>query len=340
MNTWQIPLMDAASRGDLDGIKAHLGDVPHVDVQERGWSALQLAIHKGHGPAALALLEAGASASQTNSGHYTPLWRASVRGMEAVAAALLERGADVDAQDMEDGKSPLIIASLRGHVGLVKVLLGAGASLSAMTHQGMTALEAAQRACQIRKGQAAERAQEVLALLTAAVDSAVAKNDPEAARVAAACGRLEAIERLLGAEVDCDAPGPWNQTALVLAAVQGHADVVARLLEAGAQWQRPTVRRIHFERVKLGDDALWWAVARDRAEVVRVLASGGADLQRTDAWANTALHHAAQAGKLQAAQALLDAGASPQVVNRRGQKPVDVAREGSFEALAELLSAD
>lgn len=64
------------------------------------------------------------------------------------------------------------------------------------------------------------------------------------------------------------------------------------------------------------------AALADDAERVRALAGGGAPVGESDVNGWTALHFAAHAGALHAAEALLDLGADPNAVDRFGKPPL------------------
>src|SRR5207248_7969224 len=68
----------------------------------------------------------------------TPLMRASARGFADVARALLDAGADVNAQ-RGDGFTPLVLAVFFGHEEVVRLLLERGADAGAATRLGTTA---------------------------------------------------------------------------------------------------------------------------------------------------------------------------------------------------------
>lgn len=72
-------------------------------------------------------------------------------------------------------------------------------------------------------------------LAAALIGPAAAQDDPGAAlRDAAREGDARAVEELLAAGVEVDAPNRYGATALFFAADRGHLDVVRRLVEAGA----------------------------------------------------------------------------------------------------------
>jgi ankyrin repeat protein len=86
---------------------------------------------------------------------------------------------------------------------------------------------------------------------------------------AARAGDAKTVERLAGAGYDIDALDSFGQTALMLAAMDGHTAVVRALVARGA-------RLNHTAKYHL--TALMLAVVQGHVDVVRELASAGADL--------------------------------------------------------------
>ena len=86
---------------------------------------------------------------------------------------------------------------------------------------------------------------------------------------AAETGAAARLEELLEAGVEVDALDRYGQTALMLAARNGHGDAVRVLLDAGAELD-------HTAKYSLS--ALMLAVIHDRPDVVEPLVEAGADL--------------------------------------------------------------
>jgi ankyrin repeat protein len=75
-------------------------------------------------------------------GRFSVLHLASGRGDLAVVELLLAAGANVDKRS-HDGSTPLHTAALGGHLEVTKVLVAAGAETRATTNSGYSVLEAA-----------------------------------------------------------------------------------------------------------------------------------------------------------------------------------------------------
>lgn len=115
-------------------------------------------------------------------------------------------------------------------------------------------------------------------------------------------GEAEEVATLLAAGADPnECNGHDEDTALMIAAIEGRVRVAELLLKAGAQ-------------VNLGDSAgytpLMGAVCADSLPIVRMLLAAGADVHRVCARSgSTALHDAAAGNHLEIVEALLEAGA-------------------------------
>lgn len=115
-----------------------------VQVREMGKSSQQTVLHAAAEADNLdlvrKLLAAGAdprSSTPMQSGYGTPLHRGS--GV-AIAALLLDAGADVNAVEVSNGETPLMTAAARKHWDKCDLLLDRGANVNALTHRRQTVL--------------------------------------------------------------------------------------------------------------------------------------------------------------------------------------------------------
>lgn len=157
--------------------------------------------------------------------------------------------------------------------------------------------------------------------------------DREGLYAAAHAGDLDGLRRAADRERLDEPLNPLGWTALMAAAAQGHGDVVAWLLEAGA---RPDVV------TEDGDSALSLAAARGHVAALRLLAQDeGVDVNRRDGAGWTPLMSAALRGHHRVVATLLE---RPDLaVNRSdvdGRTALIWAASAGHETAARLLAAD
>ena len=137
----ETPLMTAARTGSAETIKALITHGANVKVRERrkGQTALMWAAAENNVSAIRALVEAGADINERSTGgSFTPYLFAVRAGHVAAARALIDAGVDVN-QSLTDGTSALVLAVMNAHYELAGALLDKGANPNADT-QGWTAL--------------------------------------------------------------------------------------------------------------------------------------------------------------------------------------------------------
>lgn len=193
----------------------------------------------------------------------TALHVAAQNGWLRGVVALLQAGADVDAETTASGSTPLHLAAERGHLAVIKQLVAHGATPGACDHAGVTPLVAALRTGRsralkhlLRHGGTASLSQSQsqsghdtrssyldlgvlasLGKLQADETEDTRTFDPErttALHLAAFDGSIERVRQLVWDGEDVDARDQDGATPVWLAALMGHLDVVAFLAEQGA----------------------------------------------------------------------------------------------------------
>ncbi len=333
----------------------HLLLAAGLDARARhgtGWTPLIRAVHHGHEAVARALLQKGADPNAAGGGALpsvplvlaaehgraglvrlllrhgadpnpsegtwgrSPLAEAAHGGHAAALAALFAGGADPNARaDDEEGRTPLAEATLaRSNTSgeIVRLLLAAGARPDEKSGDGSTPLLLA---LQDRRGEAAD------ALLAAGADVNVGDDAGWTPLVEAARSGMTAhVARLLERGADTRARDPWGWGALRWAAEVGHDEAIPLLLARETDF--PALHRA----VLLGGDA---------NAPVRNLVAQGAGLDARDGDGLTALAWATLAGRGGVAQALLAAGADPNVSDTGGYTPLMHAAKRADENAGE-----
>ena len=103
---------------------------------------LHLAARMGHAKVSRFLLERDADVTAQDGNGWTPLHQASQCGNAEIASMLIERGADVTAQD-ENRSTPLHQASQYGNAETASMLIERGADVTAQDKNGWTPLHQA-----------------------------------------------------------------------------------------------------------------------------------------------------------------------------------------------------
>ena len=186
---------------------------------------------------------------------------------------------------------------------------------------------------------------------------------------AAAKGDVSAIDALLAGGAAVDARDSHGRTPLLVAAHASHAAAARALVKGGADPRAVESRRYDIVTIaavkddvpmlklalELGGDpkaitspydgtALIAAAHLGHDEVVRVLIAAGAPLDHVNNLGWTAVIESIVLGDggrrhVACLQALLDAGANPNLPDRQGQTPLALARGRGFAQMVSALAA-
>jgi ankyrin repeat protein len=215
---------------------------------------------------------------------------ASRKGHIDIVQLLIGKGADVNAQGFF-GDSAIYAASAHGHIDIVQLLIGKGADVNARGPLNTSAIEAA-----------------------------------------SARGRIDIVQLLIGKGADINARGSYNSSAICAASAHGHIDIMKLLLENGADVNVqgpvgfiPLISAFQKDALQLllengayvnsaserleGNNALIEASERGYKDIIQLLLDNGADVNSNDGYYN-ALFLATERGDIESVQLLFDYGAN------------------------------
>ncbi|RDW85731.1 hypothetical protein BP5796_04056 [Coleophoma crateriformis] len=283
-------LSQAAERGN-EVIFALLleTDQFETDLKDIGrWKPLHLASEDGHINIVKLLVEKGADINAADMNGRTLLYRASENGHIDVVKLLLEKGADVNATD-KNGWTPLCTASQHRHIDVVKLLLEMGADVNAADENGRTPLY-----------------------------------------WVSFRGHVNIIKLLLEKEADINTADKRGFTPLHRASQDGKADVVKLLLEKEAD-------------VSVADKSRWTPLHRasenGQIDIVKLLLNKGADVNAADENGTTPLYWASFRGHVDIVKLLLERGADVNVADKTGWAPLHWASKNGHVDVVKLLSS-
>ncbi|WKT53744.1 Ankyrin repeat [Fusarium oxysporum f. sp. vasinfectum] len=239
---YRHPLLAAMAKGNKDSVTALLGLSSRVyngiditdglkcklDSVRSNDTPLSWACEEGHVAIAAVLLDQGAQVGEDDLGKYVG------SGDIEVVKMLLEKGVDARAADT-DGWTPLHRASENGHWEIAKMLLEKGADARAANVDGLTPLHLASQNGHLEIAQL---------LLEKGVDAGAADTDGwTPLHLALQNGHLEIAKMLLEKGADPTAPDQSGSTPLQQASQNGHLELFQMLLVWGAD-DAPAIRTL------------------------------------------------------------------------------------------------
>lgn len=344
---------DANSKARID-VNSKLGTKEH--------NPILLAAMNGYESIVQHLLMAGADITclAKDNTKRTSLYFAAEYGNELVVQNLLSadkpENSIINLQD-SSGSSPLMVACMKGHTGIIKLLLQADANVTLCSKEGENALYYA-----LRPG-SEDFAMEILIRTMSADDfkdiadvfyraaelgfervvrhclgSITMEQGKKAMHRAASNGHLQVVELLLQYGVEVDSKDSYDLTPLSIAAEAGEADIVKLLLKHNAN----ACLRFSEGETILGRVALLPEDSTRHADVVNLLLeASGIDPNEMDHDCCTALHRATVSGNFEIIKTLLRHPiVNPNITDKRGWNALHflgACKQKSTNKIAELL---
>lgn len=225
-------LLIAVTDSDLDAVRVLLdprqtNPVANVDTANSvGSTPLMLAVAADASDIVTEILDAGAAVDLQNVDGLTALHFAAQEGHESTLMKLLAVNPDLELRTT-GGATPLYIACQQGHLQVLRILLQAGAVVDAEYSTGATPLLAAAQNGNVPI---------IKELLSANANLFHVNNNQVSAVHFAASSRAgsNAVKLVVSSGLSVDAKDKWMDTPLDYAAYFGNGNVVATLLELGA----------------------------------------------------------------------------------------------------------
>jgi len=321
------PVADAAMRGDRDAVRALLKQGADVGASHGdGMTALHWAAERGDSELADMLVYAGANvAAVTRIGQYTPLHLASKAASPAVVEALLKAGANVSAKTAPSGVTPLHLAAASGNPAIIRTLVTHGADVNAREAEwGQTPLIFAA---------SLNRPEAIRALMAAGADASLTTRTIDIAHESQMDRAASALQRkVLEASVPKGQKPTASQVqAAIEAARKLYASGVVPPPEPGAGrgGGRNDDPNFNPEEInppvasKGGLTALLHAARQGYIEAAQALLDGGATIDQVSAGeATTPLLVAVINGQFDMAMVLIKKGANPNIAGTNGAAPL------------------
>jgi len=315
------PLHVASRNGHIQVVKQLLESQVDVNAHCEGlYTPLHQAAQSGHVSIVTMLLKAGAGVNVNTDHGYTPLHFASECGFLSVVKALLdpEYAGNTDPV-AQNGDTPLSLATVQGHLEIVRFLAGRGADVSATNSEGVAPLH---RAAQVGFDTVVQLLLELGADL-----EVVESNGMKPIHLAALHGHRRIVELLIEAGSSENAEIiSIGATPLHVAAMSGHIPVVETLIAAGADLD-----------AKMERDWVAMHHAYNNIEIMKRLVEGGANINATTDKLWTPLNLAANEGYEIEVKFLLDVGADAAISNDSGQPPLHTAAKWGYRGTVEVL---
>ena len=304
------PFLRAAQTGQIEAVRFLLdqGALPNPKALD-GSTALHLAARTGQGTLVNLLLDTFIDREVSDVLGFVPLHYAAAGGFADIVALLIQYGATPEKTTI-DNATALHFAVLSGHFSTCQALLDAGVDVTIVDSYGFAPLHLAAKEGFLAITQILLHKKAVIHL------SSKQRSTELDIRAQWESGDVEISPVTL----------PTPRSPLLLAACNGHSDIVQAILD-------------HAIDLQANDRnwALLEACAGGHLQTVKLLLGRNIETSTTDLHGNTALHFAAAGGCQDVVEELLDHGFSADATDENWWTPLHKATELGHEGIVKLL---
>ncbi|XP_065074364.1 kinase D-interacting substrate of 220 kDa-like isoform X8 [Ochlerotatus camptorhynchus] len=315
-------LLQYLESDDLAGLKSFLGtrQLQVDDRDENGTTVLMIASGRGATSFVKELIARGADVQAQDLDNWSPLLFAAKAGNVDIVEILLDNGADIEHRDM-GGWTALMWGSYKGHTSVVSLLVHKGADVQAHGNYHLNPLLWA-------AGRGHTEIVKVLVNTGGAKPNVGDKYGTTPLVWACRKGNAEIVDTLLKAGANVDTAGMYSWTPLLVAVSGGYQECVPLLLD-----RKPNVNALD----KDGMTALSIACREGLTEIASSLIAAGAYVNVQDRAGDTPLINAVKGGYRNVVEILLKRHVDVDIQGKDRKTALYTAVEKGHTTLVKLI---
>jgi ankyrin repeat protein len=296
---------------------------PTVNEKDKhGKTKLHNAVYYSHVIEVKELIQLGADVNMVSGGNEPLYWAIYNRNLD-IAELLINAGADINKEFLQNGESPLEYAIRQKTPSIVELLIRRGADINKFDIYGKPLINKAIK----------ENATDIVKILIEGGFNVNKKEDGGDNNtpliIASEEGRKEIVELLLKSGADINGINKKRETALICAACKGRYETSKILINGNVNINAADADR---------DTALICAAQEGYDEIVEMLIKAGADLNRKNKKGLTAIAQASSHGYTEIVEVLIKAGADVNTGDNSGVTPIRMASVNNYDDIVELLA--
>jgi ankyrin repeat protein len=318
----------AAQHGQTETVTKLVTLVANVDeADDNGRTPLSYAAQDDHTETIMKLVTSGASVDAPDGNGRTPLSYAVTSGKLEACKLLIAKKANVNRAN-PDGQTLLLLAVEKGNIEIIKLLIAEKPNVNRANQDGQTPLLLA-----VEKGNI-----EIIKLLIAekADVNIVSQDGQTALHFAVLQNNIQLINLLIDNKADVNIVNQYGNTPLLLAAQQNNIQLIKLLIDNEAN-----VNIVNQNGQTPLHCALIYGFrsSHEPASHVQLITSliKVTDVNAADNNMYTPLHHASKIGLISAVRTLLDNGAQPNALTKKGKTALHLAAVYANAECIEIL---